>query len=242
MPTPYQPFPLTHWSLVHRAAAPNAQHDALTTLLTRYQPALRSYLRHVRRLPTADADDLLQSFITDKLLERQLLQHADEKRGRFRTFLLASLNNFAISRHRAAPHTTAAFDSPSDIADSDAPSPDLKVEAEWARTLIHNVLAAMHEECRRTDRMDVWTVFQERILAGIFTGREPIPYETLAQNLHLKSPTQAANLLTTAKRTYARLLRAAIAEYELGAGGDDAIDAEIADLRNILSCSINTDP
>jgi len=236
-----QPFPPTHWSLVRRAAAPNAQHDTLATLLTRYQPALRSYLRHVRRLPAPDADDLLQSFITDKLLERQLLQHADEKRGRFRTFLLASLNNFAISRHRANPRPTLPLDSSADLINPNntaaAPSPHAQVEADWARTLVHDVLAAMHEECRRTGRMDVWTVFQERLLADLFAGRPPIPYETLAQNLHLKSPTQAANLLTTAKRTYARLLRAAVAEYEIES---DAIDSEITELHDFLSHHIDS--
>jgi predicted negative regulator of RcsB-dependent stress response len=82
--------------------------------------------------------------------------------------------------------------------------------------------------------VDVWTVFQHRVLAEVFDSREALPYDTLAQQLGLDSPTRAANLLVTAKRTYARLLRAAVAEYELDA---DKIDQEIAELRDLLSRS-----
>ena len=46
------------------------------------------------------------------------------------------------------------------------------------------------------------------------------------------SSAQAANLLVTAKRMYARLLRLAVGEYE---SDPDAIDHEIADLRRLLA-------
>src|SRR4051812_29025437 len=53
MSTPvYQPFPDTHWSLVRRAGFSDgtARHEALATLLARYQPALLSYLMRVWQL------------------------------------------------------------------------------------------------------------------------------------------------------------------------------------------------
>src|SRR5881394_3617737 len=69
----YQPFPNTHWSLVRRAGRgaasangeagglgpddPAGRRDALAILLSRYQPALRSYLRVVRHMPSAEADE-----------------------------------------------------------------------------------------------------------------------------------------------------------------------------------------
>src|SRR4051794_14531288 len=75
----YHPFPKTHWSLVRRAGGNEetdrqARKAALAALLARYQPALRSYLRVVRRMPADAADDLLQDFIADKLLEQDLLR------------------------------------------------------------------------------------------------------------------------------------------------------------------------
>src|SRR4051812_18433366 len=100
----YVPFPDTHWSLVRRAGFEEgtARKEALTTLLIRYEPALLSYLMIVRRMKADEARDLLQEFITDSVLEYELLRHIRQERGRFRTFLLTCLNRFAISRFRKA--------------------------------------------------------------------------------------------------------------------------------------------
>ena len=236
----YQPFPNTHWSLVQRAGKPDAaaRREALAALLVRYQPALRSYLRVVKKLPPDPADELLQAFIADQLLEHELIRRADQSRGRFRTLLLTSLNNFAISRGRAARRRAAEpLDASGEglAAEAGGLSPDLVVEAAWARTLVHDVIEAMRQECERTNRPDVWAVFEGRILAEVFGTGRVVPYEELAAGLQLESPSQAANLLVTAKRMYARLLRLAVAEYESDPG---AIDAEIADLRHILSNNV----
>jgi DNA-directed RNA polymerase specialized sigma24 family protein len=241
----YHPFPQTHWSLVRRAggagaggggggdaADEEARREALATLLARYAPALRSYLRTVRRLPEDAADDLLQAFIADRLLASELLRSADAGRGQFRTLLLTSLNRFATSRFRSERLRSAdPLAEGSDPPDA-GPSPAAAVEAAWARTLIHGVTEAMREQCAATGRADVWAVFEGRVLAEIFEDRPPVSYEQLAARFGLQSPAQAANLLITAKRMYARLLRTAVAEYE----PDEArIDAEIADLRRLLS-------
>ncbi|HVT79924.1 MAG TPA: hypothetical protein VHM90_04650 [Phycisphaerae bacterium] len=233
--TDYQGFPQTHWSLVRRAGAPDAtaRQEALAILLSRYQPALRSYLRVVRQMNEADADDLLQAFIADQVLGNELLRRADQSRGRFRTLLLASLNNFAIDRARAAQRRAADPLASDSAADEEMPGPHAAVEAEWARALVHEVLQAMRAECERTGRRDVWRVFESRVLAEIFGPQAAVtPYEQLAAELRLQTPAQAANLLVTGKRMYARLLRVAVAEYE---PDPEDIDAEIADLRRILA-------
>jgi RNA polymerase sigma-70 factor (ECF subfamily) len=244
----YHPFPNTHWSLVRRAGTgeTESRRIALATLLARYEPALRSYLRVVRRFDD-DADDILQAFIADKMLEREMLRHADQGRGKFRTFLLTSLNNFVTSMRRssaAAPRaaggdTTTGSDTPLDADRGREPSPDDAVQADWARALLRNVLAAMKEKCTADGREDVWTVFEGRVLAEIFEDREPVLYETLAVQLHLKSPSQAANILVTGKRLYARLLRIAVSEYERS---DSEVEAEIADLQTVLSRCSPRDP
>jgi hypothetical protein len=231
----YQPFPNTHWSLVRRAGAADeaARREALTNLLTRYYPALRSYLCVVRRLPTDHAEDLLQAFIADRVLEYELLRHADERRGKFRTLLLTSLNNFAISQERAR-----RLRSPSSGVqppeESPPPTPAAIVEAEWARTLVNNVLQAMHEECVRSGRDDVWLVFEGRLLAEAWGNMPVISYDVLMEKLKLRSPSQAANLLVTAKRMYLRLLRSAVSEYEKD---DSDIDTELASLRDVLAAA-----
>jgi DNA-directed RNA polymerase specialized sigma24 family protein len=234
--TDYHAFPPTHWSLVRRAGTSDAaaRQEALALLLARYQPALHSYLRVVRQMSDADADDLVQAFIADRMLGHELLRRADQSRGRFRTLLLTSLNNYAIDRLRAGRRHLAEPLEGDGAADCTAPDPPVAVEAAWARALVHDVLRAMKTECHETGRKDVWRVFEARVLSEIFREAPVAPYETLAAELKLSTPAQAANLLVTAKRTYARLLRAAVAEYE---AAPEDIDAEIADLRRILSAA-----
>jgi hypothetical protein len=233
----YQPFPTTHWSLVRRAGTGDAaaRREALTVLLTRYRPALRTYLRAVKRMSAEQADELLQAFIADQLLERQLAARADPARGRFRTFLLASLNNYVVDQQRTQKWRAAEALDP-EVSEAEgcgaACSPEAIVEAAWAKALVRDVLEAMRCECAATARSDVWAVFEGRILAEIFGTGGTVSYDSLAAALQLKSPAQAANLLVTAKRMYARLLRLAVGEYESDA---DAVEAEIADLRRVLA-------
>ena len=235
----FHPFPNTHWSLVRRAGGvdasdPEGRREALSRLLARYEPALKSYLRLVRRMPANEADELLQAFVTDRLLEHELVARADQKRGRFRSLLLTSLNNFAAGQRRAAKVREAATLEDEVVAATGSlgATPEAAVQAEWARALVRNVILAMKEECRRTGREDVWRVFEGRILAEVFEDRPVVGYEELARSLKLKSPTQAANLLVTAKRMYARLLRLAVAEYERE---EADIETELAELQRSLA-------
>ena len=83
---------------------------------------------------TNDADELLQAFVTDRLLEHQLLQRADQARGRFRSLLLTSLNNFAAGRRRAARVREAASLEEDAVAakGSLGATPEAAVWADWS--------------------------------------------------------------------------------------------------------------
>jgi hypothetical protein len=80
--------------------------------------------------------------------------------------------------------------------------------------------------------MEVWVIFECRVVKPAFDGIEPMPYEVLIERFGLQSPIQAFNLLTTAKRKFARILRSVAGEY---AGDPQLIDQEIDDLKSILS-------
>ena len=58
------------------------------------------------------------------------------------------------------------------------------------------------------------------------------PVAEPGQFVCVQAPVQAFNLLTTAKRKFARILRSVASEY---AGDEKMIDAEINDLKSILS-------
>jgi len=87
-------FATTHWTVVLAAGSPDSSRyrEALETLCQSYWYPLYAYLRR-RGHEVHQAEDYTQTFFT-RLLEKRSLRHADPTRGKFRTFLLASLKNF----------------------------------------------------------------------------------------------------------------------------------------------------
>ena len=74
--------------------------QALAGFCEAYWPPLYSFLRH-RGFSSADAQDLVQGFFAH-LLEQNTLNRADQQKGRLRTFLLGSLQNFLYNEYDRA--------------------------------------------------------------------------------------------------------------------------------------------
>jgi RNA polymerase sigma factor (sigma-70 family) len=89
-------FPSTHWSVVLAAGRnqtnPETAQAALAELCKTYWAPLYSFVRS-RGYSVHDAQDLTQSFFA-YLIERKIYARVDRQKGRFRSFLLASLKNF----------------------------------------------------------------------------------------------------------------------------------------------------
>lgn len=232
-------FPSTHWSLV--AAAGEGEQDArraaLQKLLMQYLPPLRTHLILSKRLNDAEADDLLQAFVADKILDSDFVQKADAARGKFRTFLLTALGHYMISdirRRRAKKRSPAEGMVDLDDAPWAQPAteeqPD-QFELEWARRVLALAVERMQRECREGGRNDLWLLFESRILKPILDHTPPPPYDELAGRFGFATPTQACNALKTCKRIFERSLNAVIGEY---AGAGEQIQAELLDLKEII--------
>ena len=248
--TPLEPFPATQWSLVDLARLQpdaSAGREALAILLLRYLPALRMHLVCDRRIDADRAEDLLQDFIADKIIEQHLLQHAARERGKFRSLLLVTLDRYVVSAHRAATaakrHPEAGVVGLAGEADQlqgcEGDDPARRFEAAWARELIGEAVRRMQAECQRSGRADVWRIFDGRIVTPSLYGGEPVPYEQLVRELGIDAPLAACSLLATAKRMFARNLRAVAGEY---ADPDLGADAEINELREILAGGAKSPP
>ena len=87
-------FDSTRWTVVLEAAQSRAEGgpEALARLCERYWPPLYSFARHRGNGPE-DAQDLVQGFF-QHLIESRALGTIDQAKGRFRSFLLASFQNF----------------------------------------------------------------------------------------------------------------------------------------------------
>ena len=234
-------FPTTHWSLVAQAGQHDAaaKREALGRLLTRYLPALKAHLVYGKRLPPDRADDLVQEFVANKILERDLIARADQNLGKFRTFLLTALDRFWLNQMRderakkRAPSDGVLVEigDRADMLQAEA-EPSQAFDVAWARGILAEALRRMQSECEILGRADVWGVFQCRVVAPTLEGAEPVDYQQLIERFGFKSPVQASNVLITAKRMYARTLRSVVGEY---AYDDGEIESEIEELREVLA-------
>ena len=79
----FRSFPETRWSLVARAgqASLEVKRQALAELLERYRPAFMKFLVLTKRRPMEEAEDLVQGFLTTKVLEKDLIAKAEHAKG-----------------------------------------------------------------------------------------------------------------------------------------------------------------
>ena len=231
-------IPNTDWMLVAQAAdvASAPQKQAMQTLLKLYYPALRGYLGSKWRMSPEQAEEFLQEFLTTKVIGENLIAQAVQDRGRFRSFIRTTLDDFIVTliRRDALRKRSLAkggLDAAELIADQgpDAPQAfDLAV----AREVIAAAVDGMKRECAASGRADLWALFEARILQPALDGHTPAPYDSLVEKFDFRSPLHAANTLTTAKRMFERNLRLILSSYSNGQG---EVDEEIRDLRAILS-------
>ncbi len=157
-PHPSPKFATTQWSVVLAARARGSEpaERALAELCHRYWYPLYAYVR--RRVGNAEeARDLTQEFFV-RLLERNLVAAAEPTRGRFRTFLLSSCQNFLVNewhRARAARRGGGRPALPLDFADGDSrydrvpvddATPEWLYERQWVLTLLDRVLERLRAD------------------------------------------------------------------------------------------------
>jgi RNA polymerase sigma factor (sigma-70 family) len=151
-------FAATRWSVVlaatHRSA-PEASR-ALETLCASYWYPLYTWLRRRGSSPQ-DAEDITQSFFA-ALLEREALQTVHPEKGKFRSFLLASLKHFltnewdkARALKRGGQFKIISIEEAGGEArfqqePSKELTPDKAFEQSWAMTLFGTVLGRLRDE------------------------------------------------------------------------------------------------
>jgi len=234
--------PAARWSALEgmQTADEERRLSALENFLQGYYHALERYARYQFRLEADPARELVHEFILNRLLRRNLLAQADRQRGRFRTFLVQSLNRFVIDELRKGRAAKRAPDQPlaglaelpPEALDHLSESAHDRFDLEFARGVVHQALTRMRARCEATNRKDLWRVFHDRVLQESFEAQRPLPYDQLTPLLDVRTHAQAANLLTTAKRMFVRVFKSVVEDYE---ADEEALEGEIKALRYILS-------
>lgn len=236
-------FPRTHWSLLAAVKAIDdaERREALNFLVERYWKPLYCYVRK-RGYGAAEAEDLVQEFFLTAFA-KDLFAKADPARGRFRNFLLKSMQHFlakewrdghAKKRHPAegfaAIHELASQSGPV-VVPRDTKTPEDAFHRTWLCELVLRVLQTLEREYLANGKQLHLELLRQRVIAPILDGAETPSLRELADRYAL-SVKDAENRVITARRAYQRLLRN---EIRLYASSEEEVAAEIQDLWRYMA-------
>jgi RNA polymerase sigma-70 factor (ECF subfamily) len=237
-------FPSTHWSVVLAAGRSQTEPDiagaALAELCQAYWAPLYSFVRG-RGYSVHDAQDLTQSFFA-YLLERKVYARADRQKGKFRTFLLASLKNFladAADRERTlkrgsgqnflplheeqAEEAESLFQTHSGVSNGDR-----LFDLGWAEALVAAGLERLSADYKAGGKEQLFNELRI-FVAG---GADPPPtYAELADRLEMAASTLRSHV-TRLRTRYREALRA---EVRRTVDTETEVDEELHELLYVLT-------
>lgn len=230
-------FAETRWSLVHAArddAARTRASKALAELCRDYWYPLYAFVRR-QGCAAHEAQDLTQDFFA-RLLEKDWLDGVAQERGRFRSWLLASMKHFLSNERdkqralkRGGGVTLVSIDDtdaeqryahePADTA-----SADQLYDRRWALTMLEQSLARVREECTAEGKAALFDELKSTLTGGGASHAE------IAARLGMSEGAVSVAIHRLRKRCRGAL-RELIAET---VDTDAEVDAEMQDLMAAL--------
>ena len=218
-------FGTTRWSLILSGSGSKCKEQetrvALAELCRIYWRPIFAFICR-RDYSTHDAEDLTQDFFVI-ILEGDWLQNADPSRGRFRSLLLKSLQNFLNdaadrihARKRGGDVSFISWDAwvseaPSQLSMStqrlDSLPPERLFDVRWAATVVERALRRLCEECERQGRRRVFDVLS----VYLTVERDDVSSASLATTLGIAQST-VKKLLYRMRQRYRWLLRDEVAQ------------------------------
>ncbi len=209
-------FTTTRWSVVRNARGTDAAaQTALSELCGRYWYPLYAFVRREGKSPH-DAQDLTQEFFA-RLIAKDWLDDVAPERGRFRSWLLASLRHFLANEwNRARTQKRGGGASVFSLNETDAEGRYLHEPAEpvsaeqlferrWALTLLDEVLARLQSEMSAAGKAAHFGALKVAL-----TGGRIDPAETAALLGISEGAVRVA--VHRLRERYRELLRAAVAD------------------------------
>jgi RNA polymerase sigma-70 factor (ECF subfamily) len=212
-------FTTTHWSIVLAARDPSAPQaaDALEKLCRSYWYPLYAFVRR-QGYDESSAKDQVQGFFA-RLLEKNFLAEVDQEKGKFRSFLLASLKHYmaderdkARAQKRGGGQILISLDEtvgedryraePVDVMDAEK-----LYERRWALTLLDQARERLKEEFQNAGKSDLYQHLQ-LFDAG---GRESPPYADVAREVGL-SESGLRTAVFRMRQRYQELVREEVAQ------------------------------
>jgi RNA polymerase sigma factor (sigma-70 family) len=182
-------FATTHWSVVLAAGKITGGDEALAKLCQSYWYPLYAYVRRQGH-EAPDAQDLTQEFFA-RLLAKNYLADVQRERGRFRSFLLASLKHFLANEwdkaraqkrgggQEAVPIDTQSAETRYGVDPAHDATPDRDFDRRWAMALLDQVLANLRAEFVADGKQKLF----EALKVTLTGDRSSVPYGEIATQL-----------------------------------------------------------
>ncbi len=232
-------FATTQWSVVLEAGQRGSLQsgDALEELCRCYWRPLYAFVRRQGYTPE-DAQDSTQAFF-ERFLRREYISLANPSRGKFRTFLLRSMEHFlinewakerALKRGGGSPIVSLQEQQAEErylSERSDNSTPAQIFEKRWALTLLEQVLGRLKQEFSKPDKQALF----DSLKGCVFGEESEASYQEIG--LELGMTEGAVKIAVHRMRTrYRELLRAEVAStVETPAQVDDELKHLAAVLR-----------
>lgn len=231
-------FATTHWSLVLRAGrepSPESE-EALETLCRTYWPPLYVFVRR-KGHGVHEAQDLVQDFLA-RILERRDLDTVHPNKGRFRSFLLASLNHYLANewhrgqrlkrggRHLHLSLEELLAEGVAEFETSNGITPERAFERRWAETVIARALERLKGEWQQRyqpKHFDDLKVF-------LLEARGTAPFAEVARRLGLTEPA-LKSIVHRLRKRFRELFREEIART---VQNPSEVEEEIRHLFHVL--------
>jgi RNA polymerase sigma factor (sigma-70 family) len=236
-------FATTHWSVVAACAEDSEiANDALGRLCRDYWPPLYTFARRRGYMP-ADAQDIVQGFFA-YLLQSKAYARTDPMKGKFRSFLLASLKNYMShvwertrALKRGGDYEFVLLDDEIDEVETlysretgtMALTEEQQYERTWAGALVARALERIRAEFNSGAKAHVFGA-----LKPFLTGGMGLPsQESVAQQLDMPIDTLRSHLARLRAR-YRDFVREEVART---IGPADDVEEELRHLRRILTAT-----
>lgn len=222
-------FPTTHWT----ALQDPAQREALKTeLYEQYWDPLYYYLRR-RGLGREDAEDHVEGFLSDILLEREFISKADRTKGHFRSLLKKALDRHIGMHHRKKKVRIVKSADPSemDFPEAVPRDPSDALDYAWATRILDRALVDLETECRRDGLETHWHLFRERKLLSLFENTPAASMPELCSRYGIASAKQASGMIPAVCRRLAKILRRYLVRPD---AGDEVFQEALVDFMAIF--------
>jgi hypothetical protein len=234
-------FLTTHWSLINGIRATEDRDRSLIgVLLSKYWKPVYCYLRR-KGYANEAAKDLTQGFFHEIVLNKNLVERADQAKGRFRAFLLHALSQYLINERdkqtaqKRMPRgglVSLEAVGPTNIPEGIAQlPPDDSYDYAWLSALLDEVLEEVQASCTQEGLGIHWEIFRERVIRPTLEDVEPAPLAQLCEQYGVDDEKQASNMVITVKRRFQSALRNHVRRTVLA---EDQVTEELAELMKFF--------